>query len=292
MISGQNPGTNHPRMLAALEIAKQNGAKILAINPLPEAGLVRFKNPQTPAGVVGGGTGLADLHLPIRINGDLALFQAIGCAAPGGRGGGRQRRLRPDHDFIERYTTGFEEWAPRDREPRLGRRSLEATGLTRDQIEEAADMFAASDATVHCWAMGITQHRNAVATIKEIVNVALPAGQHRQARRRAVPGARSLQRAGRPDDGHLGEGARPLPRRAAATSSASSRRASTASTPSTRSGPCATARRRSSSRWAATSSPRPPTPMVTEEAMRSAELTVHVSTKLNRSHVVLRPRPR
>ena len=75
---GQNPGTNHPRMLSALEEAKRNGAKIIAINPLEEAGLVRFKNPQKPRGLVGRGTGLADLHLPVRVNGDLALFQAIG----------------------------------------------------------------------------------------------------------------------------------------------------------------------------------------------------------------------
>ncbi|MGV3563033.1 MAG: molybdopterin-dependent oxidoreductase, partial [Nocardioides sp.] len=78
VIAGQNPGTNHPRMLSALEKVKRNGGKILAINPLREAGLVRFKNPQVPRGVVGNGTALADLHLPVRINGDLALFQAIG----------------------------------------------------------------------------------------------------------------------------------------------------------------------------------------------------------------------
>ena len=77
VIAGQNPGTNHPRMLTALEEAKKNGAKIIAINPLKEAGLVRFKNPQNPKGMVGPGTGMADLHLPVRINGDLALFQAI-----------------------------------------------------------------------------------------------------------------------------------------------------------------------------------------------------------------------
>ena len=78
VIAGQNPGTNHPRMLTALEKAKQNGAKIIAINPLREAGLVRFKNPQKVRGLVGHGTGLADLFLPVRVNGDLALFQAIG----------------------------------------------------------------------------------------------------------------------------------------------------------------------------------------------------------------------
>ena len=78
VICGQNPGTNHPRMLTALEVAKRRGAKILAVNPLPETGLLRFRNPQKLRGIVGPGTPLADLHLPIRVNGDLALFQAIG----------------------------------------------------------------------------------------------------------------------------------------------------------------------------------------------------------------------
>ncbi len=83
VIAGQNPGTNHPRMLSALEVAKRRGAKIISINPLREAGLVNFRNPQKPRGVVGKGTDIADLHLPIRLNGDLALFQAHRLAAAG-----------------------------------------------------------------------------------------------------------------------------------------------------------------------------------------------------------------
>ena len=167
VIMGQNPGTNHPRMLTALEKAKQNGARILAVNPLHEAGLTKFKNPQTPRGVSGVGTDLEDLHLPVRINGDLALMQAIGslllewgCV---------------DHDFVERHTTGFEQWAEHVRA--VDWVAVErATGLSRAQITEAAEMFRESDATVICWAMGITQHRNAVATIKEICNVAFLQG--------------------------------------------------------------------------------------------------------------------
>jgi formate dehydrogenase major subunit len=167
VIMGQNPGTNHPRMLTALEIAKKNGAKILAINPLREAGLVRFKNPQTPKGVVGHGTGIADLHLPIRINGDLALFQAIGSLLV--------EWDALDHDFLERYTTGFEEWAEHVRGVDWDE-VRRATGLERDLIVQAAEMFRDSKATITCWAMGITQHRNAVATIKEIANVAFAQG--------------------------------------------------------------------------------------------------------------------
>src|SRR6185436_15284175 len=116
---------------------------------------------------------LADLHLPVRINGDHALWQAFGLLLlekDEQRGGGVL-----DRDFIERHTTGFEEWAAAIR--KLDWAEVErATALTRRQIEEAADMLADSDATVHCWAMGITQHRNAVATIKEFVNVAFLQG--------------------------------------------------------------------------------------------------------------------
>jgi len=173
VISGQNPGTNHPRMLSALDVAKKNGAKILAINPLAEAGFLRFRNPQTARGVSGIGTGLADLHLPVRINGDHALWKALGLLLlekDEQQGGGVL-----DRDFIEQHTSGFEAWAEEIRH--LDWDDVErATALTRRQIEQAADMLAASDATVHCWAMGITQHRNAVATIKEFVNVAFLQG--------------------------------------------------------------------------------------------------------------------
>jgi molybdopterin-dependent oxidoreductase alpha subunit len=167
VIAGQNPGTNHPRMLTALEKAKRNGARIISVNPLREAGLVRFRNPQKARGLVGPGTALADLHLPIRINGDLALFQAIGALL--------LEWGAVDRDFVERHTTGFEEWADHVRalDWDVVRRS---TGLSREQIEEAAGMFRDSDATVTCWAMGITQHRNAVATVKEFANVAFLQG--------------------------------------------------------------------------------------------------------------------
>ena len=167
ILAGQNPGTNHPRMLSALEIAKRNGAKIMAINPLLEAGFVRFKNPQNPRGVLGKGTVLSDLHLPIKINGDLALFQAWGSLLV--------EWDALDHEFIDRHTTGFERW--RDHVRAVDWDIVTATtGLTREQITEAAAMLRDSDATVFCWAMGLTQHRNAVATIKEVTNLALAQG--------------------------------------------------------------------------------------------------------------------
>ncbi|MET0766138.1 MAG: FdhF/YdeP family oxidoreductase [Aeromicrobium sp.] len=167
LIAGQNPGTNHPRMLSALEIAKRRGAKIIAVNPLREAGLHNFRNPQVPRGIVGKGTEIADLHLPIRINGDLAFFQALGSLLV--------EWDALDHDFIERHSTGFEQWA--QHVAAVDWTTVEtATGLTRQQITEAAEMIRASDKTIYCWAMGLTQHRNAVATIKEVCNVAFARG--------------------------------------------------------------------------------------------------------------------
>jgi molybdopterin-dependent oxidoreductase alpha subunit len=167
ILAGQNPGTNHPRMLSALEKAKRCGAKIIAINPLREAGLINFRNPQTPRGCVGKGTDLTDMHLPIKINGDLALFQAWGSLLV--------EWDALDHEFVARHTRGFEDW--RAHVSAIDWNLVEATtGLSRTQITEAAQLLRGSDQTVFCWAMGLTQHHNAVATIREIVNLALAQG--------------------------------------------------------------------------------------------------------------------
>jgi molybdopterin-dependent oxidoreductase alpha subunit len=173
VVVGQNPGTNHPRMLSALEEAKKRGARIIAVNPLPEAGLMRFKNPQNVRGVVGKGTPLADEFAQIRLGGDLALFQAVGhlllawdAEAPG---------AIVDHDFVRASTEGFDGYAAHLRE--IDWPEVEtATGLPREQIERVARMIASSERTVYCWAMGLTQHKHAVPTISEIANLALVRG--------------------------------------------------------------------------------------------------------------------
>ncbi|GAA4811524.1 FdhF/YdeP family oxidoreductase [Nocardioides caeni] len=173
VVVGQNPGTNHPRMLSALEQTKRNGGKVVAVNPLPEAGLLRFKNPQKPRGVVGRGTEIADQFLKIRPGGDLALFQMLNRllldaedAAPG---------TVLDHDFIASDTTGFEEFSRHVRSVEWSD-VLDATGLRREEIEELADRVLASRRVIVCWAMGITQHRHGVATIREMVNFLLLRG--------------------------------------------------------------------------------------------------------------------
>jgi molybdopterin-dependent oxidoreductase alpha subunit len=167
LVAGQNPGTNHPRMLSALEQAKRTGAAIVSINPLPEAGLIAFRNPQRLRGVAGRGTVLADLHVPVAVGADLALFQWI------------NRRLvargHVDRDFVDRHCDGFDELA--DHLGALdGDGLLAATGLERAVAEELADLVGSSSNIIACWAMGLTQHRQAVATIREIANTLLLRG--------------------------------------------------------------------------------------------------------------------
>ena len=167
-VIGQNPGTNHPRMLTSLQRAKRNGCKLVHINPLPEVGMTRFKHPQEVLRLFGSGTELANLFLQVRINGDVALLKGISKAV--------LERDALDRDFIANYTMGFENFAGA-----LARVSWEEivaqAGVARDLIEEAAEIFAQSERTIFCWAMGLTQHHNAVANIQEIVNLMLLRGQ-------------------------------------------------------------------------------------------------------------------
>jgi molybdopterin-dependent oxidoreductase alpha subunit len=179
-VVGQNPGTNHPRMLTALQSAKRRGCKIVSINPLPEAGTHRFKNPQDlknplRAGEVlfGEGTPLADLWLPVRSNGDMAVFQGIMKEML------TEEEKNPgkvfDRSFINEFTHGYAELIAHLRA--VSWEELEASsGLTRAQIRAAADIALGAKAIIACWAMGLTQHREAVATIQEIVNFLLLGG--------------------------------------------------------------------------------------------------------------------
>ncbi len=173
-VIGQNPGTNHPRMLSTLEHAKQKGCKLVHINPLPEAGMTRFKHPQHVLGLIGGGTALADLFLQVRINGDVALLKGMMKAVLA------HEERRPgavlDQEFIDSYTSGFDDFVAALRTvswPEI----VEQSGVSKEQIEQAAQIFVDSERTIFCWAMGLTQHRNAVANIQEIVNLMLLRGQ-------------------------------------------------------------------------------------------------------------------
>lgn len=173
LVVGQNPGTNHPRMLSALRDCKNNGGQVVAVNPLPEAGLMNFKDPQSLMGLVGSGTTIADEFLQIKVGGDLALFQALGHLLL------EEEKRNPgtvvDHPFITAQTEGFDaymtargslDWAETEK----------ATGLDRAQITKIAGMLAASKATIICWALGLTQQPHSVDTLREIINVLLLQG--------------------------------------------------------------------------------------------------------------------
>jgi molybdopterin-dependent oxidoreductase alpha subunit len=173
LIMGQNPGTNHPRMMTALQKAKKNGATIISVNPLPETGLMAFSNPQELKGLLGFSEKITDHFLQIRLNGDMALLQTWA-----------QMMLMEDKDnpgsildlpFIRDNTAGYENYA--NHILNLYRKELiEATGLHESQVEQAYESIKRKNNFVICWAMGLTQHRNAVDTIKEIVNFLLLKG--------------------------------------------------------------------------------------------------------------------
>lgn len=173
LIVGQNPGTNHPRMLTALEKAKRRGARIIAINPLPEAGFTRFHNPQSARGLIGRGTQIADRLVPVRVNGDLALFSGLNRALLEREDSSAGSVF--DRDFIDKYCDGFEDAVAAWRS--LDWATIETqSGIARTEIEACASEVIAANRVIVCWAMGLTQHRNAVPTIREIVNFLLLRG--------------------------------------------------------------------------------------------------------------------
>src|SRR6478735_2889785 len=280
IVAGQNPGTNHPRMLSALEKAKAGGAKIISVNPLPEAGLGRFKHPQTPQGMFKGAA-LTDLFLQIRLGGDQALFRLLNKLVLETEGA-------VDETFVTEHTHGYEEFAAAARAADWDQ-TLTATGLTRAEIEEALRMVLDSERTIVCWAMGLTQHKHSVPTIREVVNFLLLRGNIGR------PGAGVCPVRGHSNvqgDRTMGIFERPAP----AFLDALEREFGF--TPPRHHGYDVVRAIRALRAGGAKVffamggnfvSASPDTD-VTEAAMRRARLTVHVSTKLNRSHAVTGPR--
>jgi molybdopterin-dependent oxidoreductase alpha subunit len=282
VIAGQNPGTNHPRMLSVLGKAKANGAKIIAVNPLPEAGLIRFKDPQKVNGVVGQGVSIADEFVQIRIGGDMALFVGLGRLlleaddrAPG---------TVIDTEFVEAHCAGFDEYRRRTLEVDIDT-VLAAAGIDRAQLERVAAMLMASQRTVICWAMGLTQHSHAVATIGEATNLLFLRGMI------GKPGAGVC-----PVRGHSNvQGDRTmgiweqmpeqflaaLDREFGITSPRRHGYDTVAAIRAMRDG-----RARVFMAMGGNFALATPDTTVTEAALRSCALTVQISTKLNRSHLV------
>ncbi|MFD9238658.1 FdhF/YdeP family oxidoreductase [[Kitasatospora] papulosa] len=276
IVAGQNPGTNHPRMLSALEQAKAAGAKIISVNPLPEAGLERFKNPQTARGMLKGAA-LTDLFLQIRIGGDQALFRLLNKMIIEADGA-------VDTGFVAEHTHGYEEFVQAARAADWDE-TLTATGLDRATIEQALSMVLASERTIVCWAMGLTQHKHSVPTIREVVNFLLLRGNIGR------PGAGVCPVRGHSNvqgDRTMGIFERPAPafldaldREFGITSPRHHGYDVVRSIQALRDGDAKVFFAMGGNFVGAT-----PDTAVTEAAMRRARLTVHVSTKLNRSHAV------
>ncbi|MEL6718908.1 MAG: FdhF/YdeP family oxidoreductase [Bacteroidota bacterium] len=172
MVIGQNPGTNHPRMLSALQTCKLNGGKVITINPLREAGLERFKNPQRVQDYFNGGTAITDVFLQVKINQDIPLLKAI------------MKKLKQlevekgnvfDHEFITQKTQGYETLLE-DLDQYNLQELIEQSGVNEEEIDEAIALLAPAKKIIICWAMGLTQHKNGVANIKECVNLLLLKG--------------------------------------------------------------------------------------------------------------------
>src|SRR5271170_4572622 len=181
-IFGNNPGTNHPRMLTSLQKAKDQCARIIAVNPLPEVSLMRVKNPnpqdypnplELPFALLGKGQALADLYLPVRVNGDVAAIKGILKELFEREKAGFASGI--DREFIQSYTEGFEALQS-DVEAANWAEIEEESGLTRNQLRTAADMYAASKKTICAWCLGVTQQRNGVDNVNMIVNLLLVGG--------------------------------------------------------------------------------------------------------------------
>ncbi len=173
IVMGQNPGTNHPRMLSALGETKKRGGKIITINPLPEVGLMRYNDPQNPIKWIGKGQKLTDVFLQVKINGDVALLKIILKLL------WQKEQETPgaifDHEFIKTNTTGYEDFIT-DVETYSIEKLIPQTGIDFKIIEEAATLIAQKKKIIICWAMGLTQHKNSVDNIRELVNLLLLKG--------------------------------------------------------------------------------------------------------------------
>ena len=276
-VFGQNPGTNHPRMLGELRAAAKRGCRIVAVNPLRERGLERFSNPQVPSELLtGASTAIASHYYQPRVGGDLAVATALAKAVI--------ERDAVDRDFVARHCRGYEAFEASIRATSWDALAA-ASGLAREQLEEAGAIYAASPATIFCWGMGITQHRRSVATIQMLMNVLLLRGNVGR------PGAGPCPVRGHSNvqgDRTMGIHERPteafLDRLGAAFGFAPPREPGhdvIAAIEAMRDGRAHLFFAMGGNFATAT----PDTPRV-HEALRRCALTAHVTTKLNRSHLV------
>ncbi|TXY05921.1 FdhF/YdeP family oxidoreductase [Vibrio mimicus] len=177
-VIGQNPGTNHPRMLEPLREAVKRGAQVICLNPLKECGLERFQNPQHPIEMLSNGSEpTSSAYFRPALGGDMAVFRGM---AKFLLQWDRQAQAQGDvpvfdHDFIREHTNGIEEYLSAV-EQTSWEHIIQQSGLSLEEIEVLARMYRRAERVVMCWAMGLTQHRHSVYTIQEVVNLQLLRG--------------------------------------------------------------------------------------------------------------------
>ncbi|MGY2185468.1 FdhF/YdeP family oxidoreductase [Pseudomonas sp. SDO5591_S426] len=177
-VIGQNPGTNHPRMLEPLREAVKRGAQVICINPLKERGLERFQHPQHPIEMLLNGSEPTNTaYFRPALGGDMAIMRGMAkfllqwereAQATGGE---------PvfDHEFIAEHTSGMDAYLA-EVDATSWEHIEQQSGMTLADIELAARMYARAKRVIMCWAMGLTQHTHSVATLQEVINLMLLRG--------------------------------------------------------------------------------------------------------------------
>jgi molybdopterin-dependent oxidoreductase alpha subunit len=177
-VFGQNPGTNSPRFLHPMKELKDRGGKIVTFNPVIEQGLVSFVDPQSPAAMLTGKeTKISDQYHQVKAGGDIAailgLCKCVVEADDAARAAGTAEVI--DHAFVEQHTTGFDsfiqscrdaDWAEIERE----------SGLSEAALREAAEVYIAAEKVIGVYGMGLTQHAHGALNIAMLVNLLLLRG--------------------------------------------------------------------------------------------------------------------
>ncbi|AMG02061.1 FdhF/YdeP family oxidoreductase [Vibrio mimicus] len=177
-VIGQNPGTNHPRMLEPLREAVKRGAQVICLNPLKERGLERFQNPQHPIEMLSNGSEpTSSAYFRPALGGDMAVFRGMAKFLLQWDRQAQAQGDAPvlDHDFIREHTNGIEEYLSAV-EQTSWEHITQQSGLSLEEIEVLARMYRRAERVAMCWAMGLTQHRHSVFTIQEVVNLQLLRG--------------------------------------------------------------------------------------------------------------------
>ncbi|MEM5536119.1 FdhF/YdeP family oxidoreductase [Neptuniibacter pectenicola] len=283
-VFGQNPGTNHPRMLDTLRSAIKRGAKIVIFNPLKERGLEKFQHPQNPIEMLtNNATTMHSIYLSPKLGGDMAAIRGMVKALLETYDSSHDDTLI-DQAFIAEHTQGMAAYLDGVRETSWDK-IIDQSGLTRDEINSAARIYMDADKVISTWAMGLTQHHHSVAILHELINwmalrgnIGRPGAGLCPVRGHSnVQGDRTMGIDERPSDtlldaleAHFNI---PMPRQHG--------HSAVEAIDAMRSGACKVFIGLGGNFAAAS-----PDTDVTEHALSQCDLTVHISTKLNRSHLI------